>query len=60
MNTFPRHEPLTALAVAAVQMHELFVEYQRAGFTASQALQLLCVTLQASVTEGTKNQGGPA
>jgi hypothetical protein len=36
---------VTPLMQAATQMHELFTEYVRAGFTPEQAMQLLCASL---------------
>lgn len=39
--------PLTNLAAAAVQMHELFRAYVDAGSSEAQAMQLLCAQVQA-------------
>ncbi|MER6738224.1 hypothetical protein [Streptomyces puniciscabiei] len=36
--------PLTELAAAAAQQHELYSSYVQAGFTEAQAMQLLIVT----------------
>lgn len=38
--------PITALAAAAAQMHELFRAYIDAGFTEAQAMQLLCTLIR--------------
>lgn len=37
----PPEDPITELAAAAAQMHELFSAYVDAGFTEQQALYLL-------------------
>lgn len=42
-------DPLTSLAAAAVQMHELFTAWVSAGFTDAQAMQLLCALLAAGL-----------
>lgn len=34
-------DPISELAAAAVQMHELFAEYVKAGFTRAEALTLI-------------------
>ena len=44
-------EPTTPLGEAAVSMHELFIEYIRAGFTRTEALQLVVAQVQAAATE---------
>lgn len=50
-------EPLSELAASAVVLHELFTAYLTAGFTESQALALVSVTLTTSINN---NQGGGA
>ncbi|MBZ6207560.1 hypothetical protein KVH31_13730 [Streptomyces olivaceus] len=42
-------DPITQLAAAAVQLHELYGAYIAAGFTDVQAFELVKVTLAASV-----------
>jgi hypothetical protein len=42
-------DPITQLAAAAVQLHELYEAYLSAGFTEAQALELVKATLAASV-----------
>ena len=37
----PPEDPITNLAQAAAQMHELFLAYVNAGFTEAQALYLI-------------------
>ncbi len=46
-------DPMTGLAEAAVQLHELFREYVKAGFSEQQALYLVARILAASVPSGT-------
>lgn len=46
--------PMTELAAAAAQMHELKQAYVEAGFTNAEAMQLLCAVL----TAGVRNQRG--
>lgn len=46
-------DPMTLLAAAAVQMHELFRSYVEAGFTEEQAMELLIAVMNM-------NQGGAA
>lgn len=43
-------DPITALAAAAVGLHELFVSYMDAGFTEDQALRLVIGVL--SIAKG--------
>lgn len=43
--------PMTALAEAAAQQHELYLAYIAAGFTASQAMQIICAMVAAVVTQ---------
>lgn len=44
--------PITELAAAAVQQHELYRSWVDAGFTEDQALQLLAGILMASISGG--------
>jgi hypothetical protein len=44
--------PLTALAVGATQLHELYVAYMRAGFTESQAMSLILAMVAAWTPPG--------
>jgi hypothetical protein len=46
-------DDLTPLAEGAAQLHELFVEYVRAGFTEAQAMQLIV----AMITANTRRDG---
>lgn len=39
-------DPVTALAAAATQLHELYESYVAAGFTEEQALRLVVAALQ--------------
>ncbi|MGW4030762.1 hypothetical protein ACWEFL_15820 [Streptomyces sp. NPDC004838] len=36
-------DPVSKLAAAAVALHELYTEYQRAGFTRAEAMELVKV-----------------
>jgi hypothetical protein len=45
-------DPLTDLAAAAAQLHELFVSYVEAGFTEDQALRLIIGVITAGITGG--------
>jgi hypothetical protein len=45
----PPEDPITELAAAAAQMHELFRSYVEAGFTENQALYLLGQLISGSV-----------
>jgi hypothetical protein len=45
-------DPLTVLAEAAAQLHEMFISYVRAGFTEQQALYLVGQVIHASRPEG--------
>ena len=56
-STVAADEPLSELAASAVVLHELFTAYLTAGFTESQALALVSVTLTTSINN---NQGGGA
>ncbi|MEU1800853.1 hypothetical protein [Streptomyces sp. NPDC019937] len=42
-------DPITALAQASAQLHELFESYVTAGFTEHQALELLKALLTAGI-----------
>ncbi|MFF7142256.1 hypothetical protein ACFZB5_13540 [Streptomyces nodosus] len=44
--------PLTELAAMAVQNHELYTAYVHAGFTETQAMQLLIAIVTASLGGG--------
>jgi hypothetical protein len=37
----PPADPITSMAEAANSLHELFLEYQRAGFRRSEAMDLI-------------------
>lgn len=43
-------EPLTALAEAATQLHELYGAYVHAGFSEAQAMQLVVALVQCGAT----------
>jgi hypothetical protein len=45
-------DPITQLAAAAVQLHELYNSYLAAGFTEPQAFELVKTILAASVGNG--------
>lgn len=45
-------DPVSQLAEAATQMHEMFVSYVNAGFTDQQALYLVGQMVQASMRNG--------
>lgn len=45
-------DPVTELAAGAAQLHELYEEYVRAGFTAAQAMQIVCTILRATLAGG--------
>lgn len=42
--------PLTAMAAAVTEMHEIYTCMVDAGFTKEQAMQMLCAILQAMVS----------
>jgi hypothetical protein len=42
----------TAVQEAAVQMHELFVTWRKAGFSEKQALHLMSQLMNTSLTQG--------
>jgi len=42
-------DPMSALAGAAYQMHELFVAYVAAGFTDEQAMSIILALLTATI-----------
>lgn len=44
-------DPITQLAAAAVQLHELYVSYIEAGFTEAQAFDLVKALLLASASQ---------
>ncbi|MCQ1575364.1 hypothetical protein [Streptomyces parvus] len=46
-------DPITALAAAAVQLHEMHQAYVEAGFTEQQALELVKAVIVASIGGGT-------
>lgn len=50
-------EPLTELVESSVQQHEMFLAYQQAGFTESQALYLLGCALKAMLSPPTAGGG---
>lgn len=41
-------DPITELAAAAVQLHELYEAFMEAGFTDRQALELVMTAMQGS------------
>lgn len=43
--------PLTALAEGAAQLHELYRSYVEAGFTETQAMQLVCAMVTARMRD---------
>ncbi|MFF0139718.1 hypothetical protein ACFYRN_25100 [Streptomyces sp. NPDC005227] len=45
-------DPMTELAAAAVQQHELYESWVHVGFTPDQALELLKTVLHAGLTRG--------
>ncbi|MFI7890861.1 hypothetical protein ACIFUY_06310 [Streptomyces sp. CACIS-1.16CA] len=46
-------DPMTELAAAAVQLHEMHQAYVAAGFTEQQALELVKAVIVANVGGGT-------
>lgn len=52
MSAEQQPDPITALLGMAVQMHELYTAYIEAGFTAAQAMQLLCASIQGATSGG--------
>lgn len=42
-------EGLPTMAIAAVALHEIYTAYVEAGFTESQAMQLVCAIMEANV-----------
>jgi len=47
-NTHPE-DPVTSLAVGAVQQHEMFLAYVHAGFTRDEALKLIGAIMAAHI-----------
>jgi len=45
-------DPLTAMAEAAVALHEVFKSYVKAGFTEAQALTLVAAMVTAQMQGG--------
>lgn len=45
MNKKMPPDPITDLAAMATQLHELFEALMAAGFTESQAMQMMCVLI---------------
>lgn len=45
-------DPMTELAAAASQLHELYQAYLDAGFTDGQAMRLVCEILRSSAQQG--------
>jgi hypothetical protein len=45
-------DPLSALAAAAAQMHELFLAWVGAGFTRAEALQMIIAVLTKAQPPG--------
>lgn len=48
--------PLTQLAGAAVQQHELFMSWVNAGFTRAEAMQLLLAAFTTMILRGQGDQ----
>ncbi|MFE7485447.1 hypothetical protein [Streptomyces sp. NPDC057552] len=46
-------DPMTELAAAAVQLHEMYQAYVGAGFTEQQALELTKAVIVANIGGGT-------
>jgi hypothetical protein len=46
----PPVDPVTSMGEAANSLHELFTEYQRAGFRRSEALELVKEHIRSAVT----------
>jgi hypothetical protein len=44
--------PLTVLAAAAAQMHEMLLAYVAAGFSRAEGMQMICAVLAAMVPKG--------
>jgi hypothetical protein len=51
----PPGDPLTWLAEAATQQHELFIAWVNAGFTRSEALRMLIAVLLQGQATGTEH-----
>lgn len=50
---------VSPLREAALQMHEMYCELNRAGFTRRQAVTIVAHILATGVTEGLQEYGGP-
>ena len=50
---------ISPLREAALQMHEMYSELTRAGFTRKQAVSIVAHILATGVTEGVQEFGGP-
>ena len=46
-------DPMTPLMVDATVLHELYISFQKAGFSQPEALALVMTALQASIARGT-------
>ncbi|MEV0608109.1 hypothetical protein AB0I61_17260 [Polymorphospora rubra] len=44
--------PITEMAAGAAATHELYLAYVEAGFTAQQAMQLMCAIVSAGIVKG--------
>lgn len=53
------NEGMSPLREAAIQMHEMYSELTRAGFTRKQAVVIVAHILATGVTEGIQEYGGP-
>lgn len=48
-------EPMTPLGESAVQMHELMLEYERAGFTRAEAVHIVLELLKNAANNPNKD-----
>ena len=55
----PGDSGISPLREAAIQMHEMYTELTRAGFTRKQAVSIVGHILATGVTEGIQEYGGP-
>ena len=49
-------DPLTALGSTAAEMHEIYLAYRKAGFSADEALKIVTEMLNTMVRYGLENQ----
>ena len=45
-------EPLSALMAAAINYHEIYLSFQRAGFSRAEALALIATVIQTGIMKG--------